>query len=180
MAAGLRAGKPTMVCPFFGDQFFWGHYCYERGVGPRPLPFRELTSSQLMAGFEVLHLQATCESAKSMAKAFSCENGVEEGVRCFFKHLPLKHMVCDVSLYVKGDKPLIARFWCSDCELKLSVFADEVIHSKPENKGHRRKEYRFMKVGFNGRLGGECMKRPPSFAGQGGTKIVCSYFKLSF
>jgi hypothetical protein len=23
VAAGLRAGKPTMVCPFFGDQFFW-------------------------------------------------------------------------------------------------------------------------------------------------------------
>jgi len=24
VAAGLRAGKPTLVCPFFGDQFFWG------------------------------------------------------------------------------------------------------------------------------------------------------------
>lgn len=23
VAAGLRAAKPTMVCPFFGDQFFW-------------------------------------------------------------------------------------------------------------------------------------------------------------
>ena len=22
-AAGLRAGKPTMICPFFGDQHFW-------------------------------------------------------------------------------------------------------------------------------------------------------------
>ncbi|CAN0298857.1 unnamed protein product, partial [Phaeothamnion confervicola] len=25
VAAGLRAGKPTLVCPFFGDQFFWGN-----------------------------------------------------------------------------------------------------------------------------------------------------------
>jgi bacterioferritin-associated ferredoxin len=23
VAAGLKAGKPTLVCPFFGDQFFW-------------------------------------------------------------------------------------------------------------------------------------------------------------
>ena len=23
-AAGLRAGKPTVICPFFGDQPFWG------------------------------------------------------------------------------------------------------------------------------------------------------------
>ncbi len=147
MAAGLRAGKPTMICPFFGDQFFWGHYCYKRGVGPKPLPFSELTSSELMAGFEVLRLESVHESAEAIAKAFSCENGVEEGVSCFFKHLPLKHMVCDVSLYLKGDRPLIARRWCQDCELKLSVLADEAIHSMPENKGHRRSEYRFMKVG---------------------------------
>ncbi len=25
VAAGLRAGLPTLVVPFFGDQFFWGH-----------------------------------------------------------------------------------------------------------------------------------------------------------
>jgi sterol 3beta-glucosyltransferase len=24
VAAGLRAGKPTIIKPFFGDQFFWG------------------------------------------------------------------------------------------------------------------------------------------------------------
>jgi hypothetical protein len=23
VAAGLRAGKPTLICPFFGDQYFW-------------------------------------------------------------------------------------------------------------------------------------------------------------
>jgi hypothetical protein len=35
VAAGLRAGKPTLVCPFFGDQFFWGHYIWVRGLGPK-------------------------------------------------------------------------------------------------------------------------------------------------
>lgn len=24
VAAGLKAGRPTLVCPFFGDQYFWG------------------------------------------------------------------------------------------------------------------------------------------------------------
>ena len=28
VAAGLRAGKPTFICPFFGDQFFWGQVVY--------------------------------------------------------------------------------------------------------------------------------------------------------
>jgi sterol 3beta-glucosyltransferase len=34
VAAGLRAGLPTMVCPFFADQFMWGHFVQLAGVGP--------------------------------------------------------------------------------------------------------------------------------------------------
>ena len=40
VAAGLRASKPTLVCPFFGDQFFWGEVVFRSGVGPRPIPAR--------------------------------------------------------------------------------------------------------------------------------------------
>ena len=32
-AAGLRAGRPTVICPFFGDQPFWGRRVHELGVG---------------------------------------------------------------------------------------------------------------------------------------------------
>ncbi|WP_234031311.1 glycosyltransferase [Mycetocola zhujimingii] len=37
-AAGLRAGKPTLICPVLGDQPFWGRRVDELGVGPLPLP----------------------------------------------------------------------------------------------------------------------------------------------
>ena len=30
-AAGIKAGKPTWICPFFGDQFFWGEIIYKNG-----------------------------------------------------------------------------------------------------------------------------------------------------
>jgi sterol 3beta-glucosyltransferase len=46
-AAGLRAGKPTVICPFFGDQPFWGRRVAELGVGPAPIPFRYLTPEKL-------------------------------------------------------------------------------------------------------------------------------------
>lgn len=45
-AMGLRCGKPTMICPFFGDQFFWAQMvrfvgvsllCSARVVLPRGL-----------------------------------------------------------------------------------------------------------------------------------------------
>ncbi|TDD58684.1 glycosyltransferase, partial [Actinomadura rubrisoli] len=46
-AAGLRAGVPTVVCPFFGDQPYWGERVAALGAGPRPLPFRALTVPRL-------------------------------------------------------------------------------------------------------------------------------------
>lgn len=42
-AAGLRAGKPTLICPFLGDQPFWGARVRAAGAGPAPLPARRLT-----------------------------------------------------------------------------------------------------------------------------------------
>ncbi len=35
-AAGLRAGVPTVVCPFFGDQPYWGERVAALGAGPKP------------------------------------------------------------------------------------------------------------------------------------------------
>ena len=33
---GLRAGKATVVCPYFNDQPFWGKVVHDLGVGPAP------------------------------------------------------------------------------------------------------------------------------------------------
>lgn len=39
---GLRYGRPTLVLPLLGDQFFWGHRVRALGVGPSPLPLDEV------------------------------------------------------------------------------------------------------------------------------------------
>lgn len=36
-AAGIAAGRPTVVVPFFGDQPFWGTMIARAGVGPNPI-----------------------------------------------------------------------------------------------------------------------------------------------
>jgi sterol 3beta-glucosyltransferase len=46
-AAGLRAGVPSIIIPFFGDQPFWGRRVAALGVGPQPLPRRSLTAQRL-------------------------------------------------------------------------------------------------------------------------------------
>ncbi|GAA3130850.1 glycosyltransferase [Planomonospora alba] len=46
-AAGLRAGVPSVVCPFFSDQPFWGARVALLGAGPAPPPARRLTAGAL-------------------------------------------------------------------------------------------------------------------------------------
>ncbi|GAB3958489.1 glycosyltransferase [Actinoallomurus acanthiterrae] len=41
-AAALRAGIPAVICPFFGDQPFWGDRVAAIGAGPPPLPIKRL------------------------------------------------------------------------------------------------------------------------------------------
>ena len=46
-AAGLRAGRPSIVCPFQGDQYFWGKAVRQVGAGPQPVPAKKLTAERL-------------------------------------------------------------------------------------------------------------------------------------
>ena len=47
VAAGLRAGVPSIVIPFFGDQPFWGRHIAALGVGPDPIPRASLSAERL-------------------------------------------------------------------------------------------------------------------------------------
>ncbi|MDF2563177.1 MAG: hypothetical protein K0R99_4623 [Microbacterium sp.] len=75
-AAGLRAGKPTLVCPVLGDQPFWGRRVHELGVGPGPLPLRRATSQILAARIADLLSNAAYAAA---ARALSAQIGSEDG-----------------------------------------------------------------------------------------------------
>ncbi|HKK69642.1 MAG TPA: glycosyltransferase [Candidatus Krumholzibacteria bacterium] len=46
-ASGLRAGVPTVVVPFMGDQPFWGARVEALGVGPKAIPQKKLTVESL-------------------------------------------------------------------------------------------------------------------------------------
>jgi hypothetical protein len=131
VAAGLRAGKPTMVCPFFGDQFFWGQMVYQAKVGVLPVPVVQLTAEKLAAAFQELRSPALVATAERLAERLSREDGAKEGLKAFYRHLPVEDMVCDVSLFT--SKPRLARKYCATCGLKLSAEADAVLHPTVSN-----------------------------------------------
>lgn len=76
-AAGLRAGKPSIVVPFFGDQPFWGKRIHELGVGPKPIPHKRLTSEALTAALtEATSNKEMMRAAEELGEKIREENGV--------------------------------------------------------------------------------------------------------
>jgi sterol 3beta-glucosyltransferase len=81
-AAGLRAGRRTIICPFFGDQPFWGRVVHELGVGPKPIPQRRLTPERLAKAISETIDDCEMESrAKQLGKQIRSESGVQNAVR---------------------------------------------------------------------------------------------------
>jgi UDP:flavonoid glycosyltransferase YjiC (YdhE family) len=86
--AGLRAGKPTVVCPFGLDQPFWGKVVRKLGVGPEPLPQSELTARSLgEAVREAASREDWRESARAIGRKIRREDGVREAVRFIRRYI---------------------------------------------------------------------------------------------
>lgn len=87
VAAGLRAGVPSIVIPFFGDQPFWGQRIADLGVGTRPIPRKKLTSEKLANAIqEATTDQEMRQRAKKLGKQIQAENGIQSAVK-FFNNL---------------------------------------------------------------------------------------------
>jgi sterol 3beta-glucosyltransferase len=43
---------PGIICPFLGDQPFWGERIAALGVGPAPIPIARLTANALVMAIE--------------------------------------------------------------------------------------------------------------------------------
>ena len=76
-AAGLRYGKPTVVCPFFGDQPYWGGRVQDLGVGPEPIPQKKLTTENLAAAIaEAARNPEMRKEAEALAEKIKAEDGI--------------------------------------------------------------------------------------------------------
>ena len=69
VAAGLRAGTPMFVVPFFGDQAFWGRNCAREGLGPEPVPHLQLTPDALAAGLRFCLRDDVVAAARRMGES---------------------------------------------------------------------------------------------------------------
>jgi sterol 3beta-glucosyltransferase len=79
-AAGIRAGRPTLVVPFLGDQPFWGARVQALGVGPAPLRAPHLRTGLTDRLGDLVHTDSYASRADEVGAAIRAENGLAAGV----------------------------------------------------------------------------------------------------
>jgi UDP:flavonoid glycosyltransferase YjiC (YdhE family) len=80
-AAALRAGVPSIVAPFFGDQPFWGQRVAALGVGPRPILRRRLTVDNLAEAIRCTVSDTEMRTrAAELGERIQAEDGIARAV----------------------------------------------------------------------------------------------------
>jgi sterol 3beta-glucosyltransferase len=79
-AAGLRAGVPSVIVPFMGDQPYWAHRVRTVGAGVGPLPRRNLTAATFARALTQALSDPICQRAAELGEKIRSENGVQRGV----------------------------------------------------------------------------------------------------
>lgn len=128
-AISLKCGKPTLVVPFFGDQFFWGNMIGKSGAGAEPIPYKELTAEKLAEGIKVLLEDKTQEKAEEIAKSIEEEgDGADNAIKTFQRGLAIRNeqsMRCSIL----DDR--LAVWTLKKTNLRLSALAaDFLVGSK--------------------------------------------------
>ncbi|KAG6837882.1 hypothetical protein H0H93_013035 [Arthromyces matolae] len=96
--ASLRAGIPTIIHPFFGDQLFWADRVEALGVGSgvKKLTVNTLTEALVSATTDFKQI----DRAKLLGEQIRSENGVATAIECIYRDLEyarslIKHVDID-------------------------------------------------------------------------------------
>lgn len=80
-AAGLRAGLPSVIVPFFADQPFWGQRVAHLGAGPAPIPRKKLTVEKLSRAIDIAVTDQDMQRrANRLGERIRAEDGIGRAV----------------------------------------------------------------------------------------------------
>ena len=87
-AAGLRAGVPSVIVPYFADQPFWAQQVHRIGAGPAPVPRLKLDAGKLAAAIQQASQDERInEKARRIGDRINQENGVSQAVELINRYL---------------------------------------------------------------------------------------------
>ncbi|KAF9914044.1 Sterol 3-beta-glucosyltransferase [Lobosporangium transversale] len=86
-AAGLRAGIPTVIKPFFGDQHFWAQRIEDAGVG---VWCHDLTVKKLSSALKTITTnEKMIKKAQAIGEKIRAEDGVGTAIQYFYHDLAI-------------------------------------------------------------------------------------------
>ncbi|KAG6102447.1 hypothetical protein E4U31_003357 [Claviceps sp. LM219 group G6] len=95
-ATGIKAGKPTLIVPFFGDQPFWGAMIAKANAGPEPILYKDLTAEKLAEAIKICLEPNTLARAAELGTKIREEAGTDVGARSFHRHMDIENMRCSL------------------------------------------------------------------------------------
>lgn len=80
--AAIRAGKPQIICPFVGDQYFWGRRIAELCAGTPPIPQLKLNAERLASAIQHAISDSNIQqSTHALGETIRAENGTERAMK---------------------------------------------------------------------------------------------------
>ena len=80
-AAAMRAGRPSIIIPFFGDQPFWAKCLHRLGVAPRPIKPAKLDAAMLAQQIKtVLETPSYQNNAEHLASKIAADDGIANAI----------------------------------------------------------------------------------------------------
>ncbi|KAI0343992.1 hypothetical protein BDW22DRAFT_1355240 [Trametopsis cervina] len=122
--ASLRAGIPTIIKPFFGDQFFWADRVEALGIGSavRKLTVQSLTEALLAATTDVKQI----ERAKMIGEQIRAENGVGTAIEAIYRDLEYARSLIKRSPRTEPQEPDRAEYNASHSPRNVPSTVDPV------------------------------------------------------
>ena len=141
---GISEGKPTIIIPFFGDQFFWGEIVAKREVG-QTIRFADFTPEKFVAAIQYCLQETIVTNAGALGETIKNGDGVEKAFKLFSQCIPIPTMQCHVC-----DPELrhLAVIYCDSCNFQLCESCDQIIHSCVGGNGdHKRRDHHYIEYG---------------------------------
>lgn len=127
-AIAVKCGKPIMIVPFFGDQFFWGTMIERAKAGPEPVPYKRLSAEKIAEGIKFCLTKEAQMNAESIANDIKKEgDGAENMCTFVHQHLTLsgkRSMRCSIL----DDR--VAVWHLKGTSLRLSALAAYILAEK--------------------------------------------------
>ena len=100
-AATVRAGIPSVIVPFYGDQPFWARCLQRAGVAPPALDRKGLSVDALAGALKAAQQPGMKQRAIDLGNAVRAEDGVGEAMRCLNHWGLLPEQGSEAALYAR-------------------------------------------------------------------------------